>query len=382
VKPMNTARPVLTTALSIVTYGVICLLIGRGAIPAAQADIVQPVALAGVLILLFWLVEELPRAAQPIPAPVDPGKPPVVPVPDPKPPVKPAVKPRFTGITATSFGGSADPNTSAYDKHLITDTELGAALPFHFPNPVPSIRVFCDGHSVDCKLVDVGPWNVNDPYWTSGARPEAETGTDNTGRRTNLAGIDLTPGAWKALGKPGVGKAKVDWDFVDVLGAAPTQPSSPASSVSGAAIIAIVTSLDGTHWTDGSNPTINSWIEEIAAKWPDRAAYARTLENHGYFAWCGLTCAYVMTKAGFKPPSEFYAAVDWLNFGTKVDTPQPGDVLVYQWHSGSDAGGHHVSIYDHETDGDYYASHGGNQSHAVNITQFPMSACIGIRRPA
>ena len=81
----------------------------------------------------------------------------------------------------------------------ITDDELGVALPYRFKGERPTIRVFKDGKSVDCEIVDVGPWNINDPYWETGARPQAESGTDNTGRRTNKAGIDLTPAAADAL---------------------------------------------------------------------------------------------------------------------------------------------------------------------------------------
>src|ERR1035441_7982519 len=41
-------------------------------------------------------------------------------------------------------------------------------------------------------VLDVGPWNINDdPYVFAGHRPQAETGTDSTGRKTNGAGIDL-----------------------------------------------------------------------------------------------------------------------------------------------------------------------------------------------
>ena len=66
--------------------------------------------------------------------------------------------------------------------------------------------------SIDCAIVDVGPWNTNDPYWQTGARPHAESGTDMTGRKTNRAGIDLTLAAAKALQIDG--KGLVDWDFI------------------------------------------------------------------------------------------------------------------------------------------------------------------------
>ncbi|WP_265440618.1 hypothetical protein [Bradyrhizobium sp. SEMIA] len=122
---------------------------------------------------------------------------------------------RCANITATVFGGSADQDEkSAYDGHRIDDVELGVALPFRFAGPRPQVRVTnrASGKSVVCNIVDVGPWNINDPYWEKGARPQAESGTDMRGRRTNGAGIDLTPGAARAISIPG--KGVVDWEFV------------------------------------------------------------------------------------------------------------------------------------------------------------------------
>lgn len=140
---------------------------------------------------------------------------------------------RMTGITATVFGGSSDPNTSAYDSHPISDTELGVALPYRFPAPIPRVRVYANGKSVDCSIVDVGPWNINDPYWETGSRPQAESGTDKNSRETNLAGIDLTPAAAKAIGIQG--KGIVDWEFsaakapvVASGGASVANPTTPA----------------------------------------------------------------------------------------------------------------------------------------------------------
>ncbi|MDR3466043.1 MAG: hypothetical protein P4M07_08880 [Xanthobacteraceae bacterium] len=138
----------------------------------------------------------------------------------------PLAVPLYSGITATMFGGAADPNTSAYDGHLIDDSELGVALPYHFPDPRPTVCVWNGGKSVVCKIVDVGPWNTNDPYWQTGARPQAESGTNMRGQPTNRAGIDLTPAAARAVGIDG--KAIVDWGFSDAPAAA-----SPASTPAG-----------------------------------------------------------------------------------------------------------------------------------------------------
>lgn len=142
---------------------------------------------------------------------------------------------RCTNITATVFGGSADKDQKgAYDGHRIDDVELGVALPARFSGPRPQVRVTnrANGKSVVCNIVDVGPWNIRDPYWEKGARPQAESGTDLTGRKTNGAGIDLTPGAARAIGVPG--KGVVDWEFV---GAGQGPQANPD------AVLAIVTLL-------------------------------------------------------------------------------------------------------------------------------------------
>lgn len=122
-----------------------------------------------------------------------------------------------THITATVFGGQA----SAYGGQ-IDDNAPGVALPYRFSGERPRVRVTnaSTGSSVVCDIVDVGPWNTRDPYWETGARPQTETGTDMTGRRTNGAGIDLTAAAAKATQIDG--KGTVNWEFVTT----PTEPST------------------------------------------------------------------------------------------------------------------------------------------------------------
>ena len=113
-----------------------------------------------------------------------------------------------TGITATVFGGQK----SAYGG-AIDDNSPGVALPFHFTGDRPRVRVTKGALSVECAIVDVGPWNINDPYWETKTRPQAETGTDMTGRKTNKAGIDLTAAAAKAIQVDG--KGLVSWEFIE-----------------------------------------------------------------------------------------------------------------------------------------------------------------------
>jgi N-acetylmuramoyl-L-alanine amidase len=118
-------------------------------------------------------------------------------------------------ITASVFGGESDYNVSAYDEDkVLNDTDLYVALPDRFEGERPNVRVInkATGESALAEIWDVGPWNIDDPYWLSGERPQAETGTDMTGRKTNGAGIDLSPALALALGVDGMGI--VDWEFV------------------------------------------------------------------------------------------------------------------------------------------------------------------------
>ena len=127
------------------------------------------------------------------------------------PVVAPTATVKMTGITATVFGGTGDVEKSAYTGQPVNPNTPGCALPFRFTTITPEVIVTANGRSVTCQIVDVGPWNVNDPYWSKGTRPQAESGTDMTGRPTNHAGIDLTPAAAAAIGIDG--KGLVDWQF-------------------------------------------------------------------------------------------------------------------------------------------------------------------------
>jgi N-acetylmuramoyl-L-alanine amidase len=118
-------------------------------------------------------------------------------------------------ITASVFGGDSDYNVSAYDEDLVLDDEhFYVALPDRFEGERPQVVVHNreSGDTATASIEDVGPWNIDDPYWTMGTRPQAESGTDETGRTTNKAGIDLSPALARELGIDGMGE--VDWQFL------------------------------------------------------------------------------------------------------------------------------------------------------------------------
>lgn len=162
---------------------------------------------------------------------------------------------RNLNITATVFSSQEGNQTTAYaDVGLGWDARPGVALPWRFTGTRPQVRVInnATGKSVVCAIIDQGPWNYTgtnkpgDPYWQTGARPQAESGTDQSGRHTNSAGIDLTPAAASAIGING--KGLVDWEFVgdevhdgEVL--PPLDPSQPQPFNLSPIIVALIALL-------------------------------------------------------------------------------------------------------------------------------------------
>lgn len=289
---------------------------------------------------------------QPVPGPV-PGKPPVV--------VPAAAKPRFGGITATSFAGgndSIDSRTSAYDRKIINgDTELAAALPFHFPGTPPVVRVFYNGRTADVPVRDVGPWNTHDPYWqTAGARPQAETGTDTTGRKTNHAGLDLSPLVWTALGyagNPRDATGKVDWDFVSVLDASAPPPLVTAEPA----------------WLTAARAEIGFH------EGPDNTNIGRYTSLAGYGAehdpWCAIFAGAMLRKAGVPIPGVNAMA---RSFSTspgfvQLSTPRMGCVVVF-WRGSKSGDSGHVGFWVGE-DATRVQTLGGNENDSVMIEAIP-----------
>lgn len=97
---------------------------------------------------------------------------------------------------------------------IITRYSVFAAL----PSPTmlwKTIGVLYGEHIIYIPVLDVGPWYTDDPYWTDATkRPRAE---QNKGKmlgkyRINGAGIDLSDGAIRCLGKN-----PDDWGLHNVL---------------------------------------------------------------------------------------------------------------------------------------------------------------------
>ena len=115
-----------------------------------------------------------------------------------------------TGIICTVFGGAGDPNDSAYDGHRITRhrTRLRAARTSGGTSRRRAFRCATPTTARRCSSMwstsDRGTRMTRPTFWaTPGPRPRA--GLIPPAGTTNLAGIDLTPGAAKAIGLDGKG---------------------------------------------------------------------------------------------------------------------------------------------------------------------------------
>ncbi len=148
--------------------------------------------------------------------------------------------------------------------------------------------------------------------------------------------------------------------------------------------LATMREIDGTHWApgDGPNSTILEWLRFVSSAYPNMADYCASVMHDEYFSWCGMTVGYCMAKAGIAPvfgaadTSRFLWAAAWLGWGTPVATPQPGDVLVFDFGGGD----HHVTLFESDNGNGTWACRGGNQSHRAMVTNFSKSKVMGIRR--
>lgn len=95
-------------------------------------------------------------------------------------------------------------------------------------------------------------------------------------------------------------------------------------------------------------------------------------------AWCAVCMVALALRAGKTVPFTGYErlrAKSFLKFGTKVNEPMLGDVLVFYR-----TGGGHVGIYVGEDATAYHVA-GGNQSNQFSVTRILKSRLTQARRP-
>ena len=94
---------------------------------------------------------------------------------------------------------------------LIAPSSLFVALP-HPGALHKQVEVRYGTRAVVVPVLDVGPWNIDDAYWTHGARPAAERSVGHYRTPSNRAGIDLSDAVYATLGLHD--NDYVEWRFV------------------------------------------------------------------------------------------------------------------------------------------------------------------------
>ncbi len=96
-------------------------------------------------------------------------------------------------------------------------------------------------------------------------------------------------------------------------------------------------------------------------------------------AWCSSFINWVAKTAGYEYTKKLNAR-SWLDIGTEVseDDWSLGDVVIL-WRGSKNSWQGHCSIYIRETETHVYLL-GGNQTNTVNISKYPKSRILGVRR--
>lgn len=117
---------------------------------------------------------------------------------------------------------------------------------------------------------------------------------------------------------------------------------------------------------NANNPIILGWAKET------KLEKVYTADS---IPWCGLYVAVVMQRASRPIVKDPLWALNWNNFGVRVDVPMLGDVLTFTRKSGG-----HVGFYVGEDSTAYHVL-GGNQGNKVSIVRIAKSRLSQARRP-
>ena len=94
---------------------------------------------------------------------------------------------------------------------IIRPGALFVALP-HRSALRRDVEIRYQGRDLVVPVLDVGPWNTDDAYWSDGQRPAAERGRGTFRKPVNPAGIDLSDATFASLGLRN--NDYVEWRFV------------------------------------------------------------------------------------------------------------------------------------------------------------------------
>lgn len=120
---------------------------------------------------------------------------------------------------------------------------------------------------------------------------------------------------------------------------------------------------------DEDNPQIVKYAQETGI----------TFIDNDDIAWCSTFVNWCAKKSNL-PLTKKANARSWLNIGTQVLHPEPGDIVIF-WRESIDSWKGHVAIFmgfNHDSSRVFCL--GGNQSDTVSITDYDIKKVLGYRR--
>ena len=122
------------------------------------------------------------------------------------------------------------------------------------------------------------------------------------------------------------------------------------------------------EWKDGHNPKVVAYFKDAGHAWV----------KDDETAWCAAFVGAMLKRAGITGTGKLTAR-SYLDWGVPVDFPDAvaGDIAVFT--RGKSTWQGHVAFYVRH-DAHYVYVLGGNQSNAVNVSKYPISGLLGLRR--
>lgn len=125
-------------------------------------------------------------------------------------------------------------------------------------------------------------------------------------------------------------------------------------------------------------PGFNPWIKNLWLSLPGGPWYWKHYgEDDSKLPWCGAGCAGVFKACGIPFPAKYASAREWLAWGTRLDTPAVGCVVVFE--RGPKSG--HVGIALGRDQHGNLMVWGCNQSDGVTIAPFSEDRVLGYLWP-
>jgi uncharacterized protein (TIGR02594 family) len=124
------------------------------------------------------------------------------------------------------------------------------------------------------------------------------------------------------------------------------------------------------EWAEGSNPKVVAYYRD--------AGHPEVKDDA--VAWCAAFVGAMLKRAGM-PNTGLLTARSYLKWGDGVnlDQAKPGDIVIFK--RGNSTWEGHVAFFVRNA-GTHLEVLGGNQRDAVNISRYPVSQLLGIRRMA